>query len=62
MSVTVEGVVKVALDRVKDARKAADNVSSYSSGTEALHKLKLDLDIAAELLALIVPQPAHDAT
>ena len=55
MSISPERIAEVALKRVTSARAAADQVSVYSTSSEHLAQIKSDLDIAAELLALIVP-------
>lgn len=61
MAVAVEQIAKVALDRVKEARAEADNINGYSSTADHLANAKRSLDIAIELLALIVPPPAAPA-
>lgn len=61
MAVAVEQIAKVALDRVKAARAEADRITGYSSTAEHLASAQRDLDIAIELLALIVPPPAATA-
>lgn len=59
MTITADSIAKIALARVKNAREQANNVSGYSSSEAALSQVKLDLDIAAELLALIAHPLIH---
>lgn len=61
MTVAVEQIAKVALDRVKAARAEADEITGYSTPSEHLFRARRDLDIAIELLSLIVPPPARPA-
>ena len=61
MPVAVEQIAKVALDRVKAARSEAGRITGYSSTAKHLASAQRDLDIAIELLTLIVPPPADVA-
>ena len=61
MTVPADRIAKIALDRVKSARTTADGVSAYSGSERELAQIKLDLNIAAELLALIAAPSSDDA-
>lgn len=58
MTITADSIAKIALARVRNARDRASEISGYSSSEAALTQVKLDLDIAAELLGLIAQPPA----
>jgi hypothetical protein len=64
MAVAVEKVVMVALDRIKSAMAEVQAITAYNSGEGHKTIAMNDLDVASELLALIVqplpvpPQPA----
>ena len=61
MNVASEKIVAVALARVSHAAEAAALISPYSAGEQALREVKANLAIAAELLAILLPEPARDA-
>jgi hypothetical protein len=64
MAVAVEKVAMVALDRIKSAMAEVQAITAYNSGEGHKTIAMNDLDVASELLALIVqplpvpPQPA----
>ena len=61
MTVPADRIAKIALDRVNNASTVADGISAYSGSERELAQVKLDLKIAAELLALIATPPSDDA-
>ena len=63
MTVSVEKIVIAALDRMKSAVAEAERVSAYSGTTDHLSRAQQEMDVAIELLSLIVSPskpPAND--